>query len=152
MVVLGLAGSALASGSRPVLGAKAFAPMGEGFGTVAPPKIFNGGDPSGLVSNITWHHWGSRTATGWGKTSIFKPHGGYYPQQVRAELRASRLGRCGKPRPARVHASRGARTLAAGRPAREVVRVVGAAEHLPVRLNGPAKEPVPGYVCPTRRR
>jgi hypothetical protein len=96
LAVVGVAGSALASGSQPVLGGKAFAPMGEGFGTVAPPTIFNGGDPSGLVSHITWHHWGSRTATGSGKTSIFKPHGGYYPQLVRAQLRASRLGHCGK--------------------------------------------------------
>lgn len=97
VIGLGVVGSALASGSsRPVLGDKAFAPMGKGFGTVAPGTIFNGGDPSGLVSNIAWHHWGSPTTTGWGKTSIFKPNGGYYPQLVRAELRASRLGRCTK--------------------------------------------------------
>lgn len=79
---------------RIVLGAKAFAPMGVGFGTVKPRKIFNGGDPSGLVSNITWSHWGSATTTGFGRTSIFRPQGGYYPGLVRSELRASRLGRC----------------------------------------------------------
>ncbi len=79
---------------RVVLGAKAFAPIGVGFGTVKPKEIFNGGDPSGLVQNITWTHWGSSTATATGKTSIFKPHGGYYPGLVRADLRASRLGHC----------------------------------------------------------
>jgi hypothetical protein len=68
--------------------------MGKGFGTAAPREIFNGGDPSGLVEKIRWSHWGQRTATGWGETSIFKPHGGYYPQLVRSELRATRLGRC----------------------------------------------------------
>jgi len=75
------------------LGAKAFAPMGTGFGTTKPKEIFNGGDPSGLVQNISWKHWGSATATATGKTSIFKPHG-YYPQLVAAELRASNLGHC----------------------------------------------------------
>jgi hypothetical protein len=77
-----------------VLGAKAFAPVGAGFGTVKPRKIFNGGDPSGLVLDITWSRWGAPTATGTGKTAIFKPSGGFYPRLVQAELRASRLGRC----------------------------------------------------------
>jgi hypothetical protein len=77
-----------------VLGAKVFAPMGTGFGTVKPKRIFNGGDPSGLVEDIAWSHWGSRTAIGTGKTAIFKPGGGYYPRLVRSQLRASRLGHC----------------------------------------------------------
>ena len=80
--------------AKVVLGSKAFAPMGVGFGTVKPKEIFNGGDPSGLVQNITWRHWGAATATGSGKTSIFKPGGGYYPQLVGAQLRASNLGHC----------------------------------------------------------
>jgi hypothetical protein len=80
--------------ARVVLGAKAFAPIGKGFGTVRPREIFNGGDPSGLVQDIAWKHWGSATATGTGKTSIFKPQGGYYPELVRAQLRASKLGHC----------------------------------------------------------
>ena len=84
-----------ATASAPVvLGAKAFAPVGKGFGTAKPKEIFNGGDPSGLVQNITWRNWGSSTATGTGKTSIFKPTGGYYPHLVAAELRASNLGHC----------------------------------------------------------
>jgi len=105
LLTVAFAGTALAAGgSRPVLGGKAFAPMGKGFGTAAPREIFNGGDPSGLVEKIKWSHWGQRTATGWGETSIFKPHGGYYPQLVRSELRATRLGRCTKNgRPAYTH-------------------------------------------------
>jgi hypothetical protein len=80
--------------ARIVLGAKAFAPMGAGFGTTRPTEIFNGGDPSGLVQDITWRHWGSSSATATGRTSIFKPHGGYYPRLVTAELKASKLGHC----------------------------------------------------------
>ncbi len=68
--------------------------MGAGIGTVKPKEILNGGDPSGLVQDIAWSHWGSPTATGTGKTSIFRPHGGYYRRLVGADLRASRLGHC----------------------------------------------------------
>jgi hypothetical protein len=32
---------------------KFYAPISRGFGTVKPKEIFNGGDPSGLVTNIT---------------------------------------------------------------------------------------------------
>jgi hypothetical protein len=39
---------------------------GQGFGQVAPARIFNGGDPTGLVTGISWQHWGSPHATGTG--------------------------------------------------------------------------------------
>jgi hypothetical protein len=88
------AGSA-AHVSSVVLGSKSYyAPQSRGWGTVKPKTIFNGGDPSGLVSNIHWQNWGQKSAIGWGYTSIFKPQGGYYPTLVRAELRATDLGRC----------------------------------------------------------
>jgi len=77
-----------------VLGAKNFAPSGHGFGTVQPSDIFNGGDPSGHVSQIQWTGWGSSTAFGTGMSSIFKPSGGYYPQLVPVRLRADHLGSC----------------------------------------------------------
>jgi hypothetical protein len=81
----------------PVLGAKAFAaPYGEGWGTAEPSEIFNGGDPSGSVRNITWNGWGNPTAIGYGLNPIFKPHGGYYRKPARIELRATALGKCGK--------------------------------------------------------
>jgi hypothetical protein len=77
-----------------VLGAADFAVNGSGWGTAHPAEVYNGGDPSGLVTRIRWSHWGSGVATGWGMNAIFKPQGGYYPQLVHIELHASRLGRC----------------------------------------------------------
>jgi len=77
-----------------VLGAADVAVNGSGWGTAHPATIFNGGDPSGLVTRIRWSHWGSGVATGWGMNAIFKPQGGYYPQLEHIELHASRLGRC----------------------------------------------------------
>jgi WD40 repeat protein len=78
-----------------VLGSMAFAPNGLGWGRMEPEQIFNGGDPSGLVTDIYWKTWGGPVATGYGQTSIFKPHGGYYPGKVQIELRAHDIGRCG---------------------------------------------------------
>ncbi len=83
-----------AGSSGVVLGARAFAPNGEGWGTVRPSKIFNGGDPSGLVTHIHWTSWGGSSAIGYGLNSIFKPQGGYYHQLAKIELRAHVLGRC----------------------------------------------------------
>lgn len=77
-----------------VLGSSSFAPSGAGFGTGQPSEIFNGGDPSGHVSQIQWTGWGSPVAYGRGLSSIFRPQGGYYPQLVAVELRAADLGSC----------------------------------------------------------
>jgi hypothetical protein len=91
------AGAAVGSASSPtvVLGSRAFAgPQGAGWGTPHPSEIFNGGDPSGLVTHIHWSSWGGRTATGRGKNAIFKPQGGYYQQLVTIQLRATDRGRC----------------------------------------------------------
>ena len=79
-----------------VLGSSAFAkPYGEGWGSSQPARIYNGGDPSGRVTEIHWTSWGGSTAIGYGLNSIFKPKGGYYSTPVIVELRAQRLGRCG---------------------------------------------------------
>jgi len=80
--------------AQPALGSASFAPNGHGFGTVQPSEIFNGGDPSGHVTQIQWTGWGLSTAYGTGLSSIFKPAGGYYPQLVTIQLRASDLGSC----------------------------------------------------------
>ncbi len=93
LLVLGLAAAAPAQ-ARVILGSKAFAPQGRGFGTFKPSLIDNGGDPSGLADHIHWKHWGSKTARGHGRNSIFKPHGGYYRKRPRIEFRAKRLGTC----------------------------------------------------------
>ena len=78
-----------------VLGAAAFAPNGSGWGTSEPTEIFNGGDPSGLITDVRWSSWGGSVAVGSGRNPIFKPHGGYYRRPVPIELKASGLGRCG---------------------------------------------------------
>src|SRR5271156_2088508 len=58
-----------------VLGSQSFEPNGVGWGKVHPSRIFNGGDPSGLVTHLHWTRWGDSVATGRGLSSIFKPHG-----------------------------------------------------------------------------
>ena len=46
---------------------------GEGFGQVKPSKIFNGGDPTGLVSHVTWTSWGGTRAYGTGTSDYVGP-------------------------------------------------------------------------------
>jgi hypothetical protein len=96
MGVLVVPASASASARQvPVLGQKhLFKPGGRGWGHRHPAKIFNGGDPSGLVRQISWHHWGSHKAFGRGLGNQFKPGGGYYAKPVKVQLRATGLGRC----------------------------------------------------------
>jgi hypothetical protein len=82
-------------GELPVLGSKQFSePYGAGFGHPEPEVIFNGGDPSGEVSEIHWRSWGGPIAIGYGREPLFRPQGGYYRKLGRVELRANKLGRC----------------------------------------------------------
>ena len=46
---------------------------GTGFGTVKPSEIFNGGDPTGMVSHIVWESWGGPEAVGIGTAEYVKP-------------------------------------------------------------------------------
>jgi hypothetical protein len=95
--ILATTAATAAAAADPVLGSESFAaPYGDGFGTPEPTEIFNGGDPSGSVTHITWTGWGNPTAIGHGLNPIFKPHGGYYRKPARIELRATKLGHCGK--------------------------------------------------------
>ena len=68
-------------------------PYQEGYGRVMPPKIFNGGDPTGLVENVHWSNWGAPQATATG-TALWAPEvvadGTMEPVQVVA----SDLGSC----------------------------------------------------------
>ena len=90
-----LAPGAAGGSTSVVLGSATVAqPDGEGWGTSRPRRLFNGGDPSGLVTEIWWTSWGGSTAIGYGLNSIFKPAGGYYTQPVIKELRAQKLGKC----------------------------------------------------------
>jgi hypothetical protein len=105
-LILGLFGACLLGASSanakapsavevPILGSKAFAqPFGAGFGHAEPKVIFNGGDPSGEVSQIHWQSWGGPMAIGYGRNPIFRPGGGYFRTLARVELRATKLGTC----------------------------------------------------------
>lgn len=60
----------------PVLGRPAglFTTNSGGFGQVRPATVFNGGDPTGLVSGISWSSWGGSTATGKGTSDYVGPN------------------------------------------------------------------------------
>lgn len=68
---------------------------GAGFGLIKPAKIFNGGDPTGLLTHITWTSWGGPDAVGTGKTDYVGPGQSVATgTQERATVRAFRLGTC----------------------------------------------------------
>lgn len=60
---------------NPTLG-RPWAPDTEGFGEVRPSNLSNGGDPTGVVSNITWDTWGGPQATGHGTGWYYSPEKG----------------------------------------------------------------------------
>jgi hypothetical protein len=83
-----------ASTGQIVLGSKtSFLPSRVGWGTPKPRLINNGGDPSGIVSDIRWRNWGQSTATANGVTWL-DPTLTRGWVRGRAQLRASRIGRC----------------------------------------------------------
>jgi hypothetical protein len=66
----------VAGSAPPTLGRRAgdFAsPSAVGFGHVEPAEIFNGGDPTGLVTHIVWHSWGGPDAVGTGRSDYVAP-------------------------------------------------------------------------------
>jgi len=82
--------------ARPVLGRLSgdFS-HGTGFGSAEPPKIFNGGDPTGLVSKISWSGWGAPRATGSGLSEYIGPGQSVATgRQAKATVVAFHLGRC----------------------------------------------------------
>ena len=87
----------------PTLGLRAgiFA-HGKGFGEVKPSEVFNGGDPTGLVTHVVWKSWGGREAVGMGESEYVAPNqdvaeGSEQP----ATVVAFKLGTCTRrsPRP-----------------------------------------------------
>jgi hypothetical protein len=62
--------------AAPTLGQPAgdFAHGSSGFGQVKPAKIFNGGDPTGLVTNVVWSSWGGAQATATGSSEYVGPN------------------------------------------------------------------------------
>jgi hypothetical protein len=65
-----------APAATPTLGQPAgdFAHGSSGFGQVKPAKIFNGGDPTGLVTNVVWSSWGGAQATATGTSDYVGPN------------------------------------------------------------------------------
>jgi hypothetical protein len=45
-----------------------------GFGQVRPKEVYNGGDPTGMVTSITWSGWGNAQATGSGRSLWVGPN------------------------------------------------------------------------------
>jgi hypothetical protein len=66
---------------NPTLG-RPWAPDTEGFGDVRPSRVFNGGDESGLFTDIVWDTWGGQQAigngTGWYVALSEDTAGGHY--------------------------------------------------------------------------
>jgi hypothetical protein len=68
---------------------------GKGFGQVRPAEVFNGGDPTGLVTGITWQSWGGATATGTGTGAFDPPNEPVAAsKQEKATIVAFNLGTC----------------------------------------------------------
>jgi hypothetical protein len=80
----------------PTLGTSAWAPPDEkGYGLVKPATIFNGGDPSGLVTGVTWSDWGSSKAVGSGTAEYIAPgQSDADGTQAAATVAAFDLGTC----------------------------------------------------------
>jgi hypothetical protein len=66
--------SASPSAAVPTLGQPAgvFA-HGQGFGQIKPAEIFNGGDPTGLVTHVVWKSWGGAQAVATGISDYVGP-------------------------------------------------------------------------------
>lgn len=68
---------------------------GAGFGQVKPARIFNGGDPTGLLTHITWKSWGGADAVGTGKSDYVGPGQSVASgSEQRATVEAFKLGKC----------------------------------------------------------
>jgi hypothetical protein len=95
LVGLAITGAPSASADpQPTLG-RAWAPSVRGYGTVRPARVFNGGDPTGDIWDITWSTWGGEQATGAG-TSYWEPPGAGVAGSVKepATIVAYNLGTC----------------------------------------------------------
>ncbi len=71
----GAANAATAATPEPTLGllTGTFS-HGSGFGQVRPKEVYNGGDPTGLVTSITWRGWGQAQAVGTGRSVWVGPN------------------------------------------------------------------------------
>jgi hypothetical protein len=56
----------------PLLGV-VWGPYQTGWGTARPSEVFNGGDPTGRISDVTWQSWGGSEAVGHGTAYYVSP-------------------------------------------------------------------------------
>jgi hypothetical protein len=76
--------------------ASAWGASAVGFGQVKPAEISLGGDPTGMLTGITWQSWGGDTATGTGTSTYVGPNqSAAQGAQERATVVVSDLGTCG---------------------------------------------------------
>jgi hypothetical protein len=95
--VLALAGIAVPSASadpQPTLG-QVWGSGQDGYGTVRPARVFNGGDPTGDIWGISWSSWGGPQAKGAG-TAYWEPPDASVADSVSrpATIVAYNLGTC----------------------------------------------------------
>ncbi len=73
MAALAVAAAPVSSADpQPTLG-RVWASNQEGYGAVRPAKVFNGGDPTGMIWNISWSSWGDEQARGTGTANWEAP-------------------------------------------------------------------------------
>ena len=70
--VAGIAACARLPKPVPLLGV-VWGPYQSGWGTSRPSEVFNGGDPTGRITNVTWQSWGSPEAVGHGTSYYVSP-------------------------------------------------------------------------------
>ncbi len=82
--------------SLPALGLPNLFPYSEGFGSVKPARVFNGGDPTGLFTDITWDSWGGPIAHGHGTANYEPPNASVAESYAQpADFAAYDLTTCG---------------------------------------------------------
>lgn len=81
--------------SQPTLG-RAWNPSARGYGTVQPTRVFNGGDPTGDIWDITWSSWGGEQAIGRGLSYGIPPGATSVAESIKqpATIVAYNLGTC----------------------------------------------------------
>jgi hypothetical protein len=68
---------------------------GQGFGQVRPAEIFNGGDPTGLVTHVVWKSWGGARAVATGISDYVGPNQSVAEGRAEpAAVVAFKLGTC----------------------------------------------------------
>lgn len=86
---------AAAAQSTPILGGPSVPRIQQGYGQVRPARIFNGGDPTGLVYGIHWSSWGGAQAIGTGEGLYVGPHEDVaHGQRAVMTIVAFHLGTC----------------------------------------------------------